>query len=141
MLGHSGDSTDLDYLSELADAGCLLGMDRFGLDLITPFEDRVATVAAMCERGYADSMVLSHDASCYIDWFPPEACPTFAPPGTLSTCSTTFCRRCVSAESRRVRSRRCWSTTRGGTSRVAERGADTVTIAVTIAGGMPVSMP
>jgi phosphotriesterase-related protein len=79
VLGHSGDSTDLGYLSELADAGCLLGMDRFGLDLITPFEDRVATVAAMCERGYADRMVLSHDASCYIDWFPPEAVPYFAP--------------------------------------------------------------
>jgi phosphotriesterase-related protein len=79
VLGHSGDSTDLDYLSELADAGCLLGMDRFGLDLITPFDDRVGTVAALCKRGYAESMVLSHDASCYIDWFPPEAIPRFAP--------------------------------------------------------------
>jgi len=79
VLGHSGDSTDLDYLSELADAGCILGMDRFGLDLITRFEDRVATVAALCARGYADRMVLSHDASCYIDWFPPEAVPVFAP--------------------------------------------------------------
>jgi phosphotriesterase-related protein len=79
VLGHSGDSTDLDYLSELADAGCLLGMDRFGLDLITPFEDRVGTVASLCERGYADRMVLSHDASCYIDWFAPEVIPRFAP--------------------------------------------------------------
>ena len=79
VLGHSGDSTDLDYLTELADAGCLLGMDRFGLDIITPFEDRVDTVAAMCSRGYAGSMVLSHDASCYIDWFPPEVIPLFAP--------------------------------------------------------------
>jgi len=79
VLGHSGDSTDLDYLSELADAGCLLGMDRFGLDVITPFEDRVGTVAAMCERGYADRMVLSHDAACHIDWFPAEVIPRFAP--------------------------------------------------------------
>jgi phosphotriesterase-related protein len=70
---------DLDYLAELADAGCVLGMDRFGLDVITPFEDRVGTVAALCERGYAPSMVLSHDASCYIDWFPPEIIPVFAP--------------------------------------------------------------
>ncbi len=79
VLGHSGDTADLDYLTELADAGCLLGMDRFGLDVITSFEDRVATVVAMCERGYAGSMVLSHDASCYIDWFPPEVIPLFAP--------------------------------------------------------------
>lgn len=79
VLGHSGDSTDLDYLSELADAGCLLGMDRFGVNVITPFEDRVGTVAAMCERGYADRMVLSHDAACHIDWFPEELIPRFAP--------------------------------------------------------------
>jgi phosphotriesterase-related protein len=79
VLGHSGDTTDLDYLCELADTGCLLGMDRFGLDVITPFEDRVATVAALCSLGYAGSMVLSHDASCYIDWFPPAVIPLFAP--------------------------------------------------------------
>jgi phosphotriesterase-related protein len=79
VLGHSGDTTDLDYLSELADAGCLLGMDRFGLDLITPLADRVGTVAAMCERGYAVRMLLSHDAACHIDWFPAEVIPRFAP--------------------------------------------------------------
>ena len=79
VLGHSGDTTDVDYLSELADAGCLLGMDRFGIDVITPLEDRVATVASMCERGYAGSMVLSHDAACYIDWFPQEIVPLFFP--------------------------------------------------------------
>jgi phosphotriesterase-related protein len=79
VLGHSGDSTDLDYLTELADTGCLLGMDRFGLNLITSFEDRVGTVAALCERGYADRMVLSHDAACYIDWFPPGTVERFAP--------------------------------------------------------------
>jgi phosphotriesterase-related protein len=79
VLGHSGDTTDLDYLTELADAGCLLGMDRFGINLITSFEDRVGTVAAMCARGYAERMVLSHDAACYIDWFPPASVPRFAP--------------------------------------------------------------
>lgn len=79
VLGHSGDSTDLDYLTELADAGCLLGMDRFGLNLLTSFDDRVATVAAMCRRGYAERMVLSHDAACYIDWFPPGTVQRFAP--------------------------------------------------------------
>jgi len=79
VLGHSGDTTDVDYLSEMADAGCLLGMDRFGIDMFLPGEDRVATVAAMCERGYAGSMVLSHDANCYIDWGPPEMIPMFLP--------------------------------------------------------------
>lgn len=73
VIGHSGDSTDLDYLTELADAGSLLGMDRFGLDVLLPFEDRVETVAELCRRGYAEKVVLAHDASCAIDWFPADA--------------------------------------------------------------------
>ncbi|MCU1683612.1 MAG: phosphotriesterase [Amycolatopsis sp.] len=79
LIGHSGDTTDLGYLTEVADRGSLLGMDRFGLDLLLPFEERVATVAALCERGYAGSVVLSHDASCYIDWLPREQLPVLTP--------------------------------------------------------------
>jgi phosphotriesterase-related protein len=70
VIGHSGDSTDLDYLTTLIEAGSILGMDRFGIDVLLPFEQRVNTVAELCRRGFAESMVLSHDASCYIDWFP-----------------------------------------------------------------------
>src|SRR3954470_18759136 len=70
VIGHAGDSNDLDYLSELAEAGCLLGMDRFGLDIFNPTANRVDTIVALAERGYADRMVLAHDASCYIDYFP-----------------------------------------------------------------------
>lgn len=73
VIGHSGDSTDLDYLMELADNGSILGMDRFGLDVLLPFEDRINTIVALAERGYADRMALAHDASCFIDWFDPEA--------------------------------------------------------------------
>jgi phosphotriesterase-related protein len=67
VIGHAGDSTDLDYLMELADTGATLGMDRFGL--FNPTPDRVATIATLAARGYADRMVLAHDASCFIDWF------------------------------------------------------------------------
>lgn len=73
VIGHSGDSTDVDYLCKVADAGSLLGMDRFGLDVLLPFEDRIATVLELLRRGYAERMVLAHDASCFIDWFDPEA--------------------------------------------------------------------
>ncbi|HTM84089.1 MAG TPA: phosphotriesterase-related protein, partial [Mycobacterium sp.] len=73
VIGHCGDSTDLDYLCRIADAGSYLGMDRFGLDLLCPFEDRVNTVVELARRGYAEKMVLSHDASCFIDWFTDEA--------------------------------------------------------------------
>ena len=79
VIGHSGDSTDVDYLEELIAAGSYLGMDRFGLDNIMGFEDRVNIVARMCERGHADRMVLAHDASCYIDWLPEAALPVVLP--------------------------------------------------------------
>lgn len=73
VIGHSGDSTDVDYLKEVADAGSILGMDRFGLDVLLPFEQRVDTVASLVADGYTDRMVLAHDAACFIDWFDPEA--------------------------------------------------------------------
>ncbi len=69
VIGHCGDTTDLDYLMALADAGSYLGMDRFGLDVLLPFEQRVETVAELARRGYAERMVLAHDAACLIDWF------------------------------------------------------------------------
>ena len=72
VLGHSGDSTDPDHLSALADEGFILGMDRFGIHAGTTFENRCDIVAEMCRRGYADRMVLSHDAACYIDWIDPN---------------------------------------------------------------------
>lgn len=72
VIGHSGDSTDIDYLTELVDAGSTLGMDRFGVDVYCTTAARVETVAKLCSAGHADNMVLSHDASCHIDWFDDE---------------------------------------------------------------------
>lgn len=72
ILGHSGDTSDVDHLSALADEGFILGMDRFGLNVGTTFEARADTVVEMCSRGYADRMVLAHDAACYIDWIDPN---------------------------------------------------------------------
>jgi phosphotriesterase-related protein len=81
VIGHSGDSTDVDYLLEIADTGAYLGMDRFGIDTILGFDERVDTVARLCAMGRADRMVLSHDASCYIDHYrggrPPAALPNW----------------------------------------------------------------
>jgi len=79
VLGHSGDTDDADYLAQLADAGYLLGMDRFGINFAFTLDQRVGIVAEMCRRGYAESMVLSHDASCYIDWLDNKILPTVLP--------------------------------------------------------------
>jgi phosphotriesterase-related protein len=75
VLGHSGDTTDCDHLAELADAGFVLGMDRFGVNLGITFEARADTLVEMCRRGYASSMVLSQDYSCYLDALGPELLP------------------------------------------------------------------
>ena len=79
VIGHSGDTTDLDYLEELIGNGSYIGMDRFGIDTILSFEDRVNTVAEMCKRGHAGKMVLSHDAACFNHWLPERPLPIMLP--------------------------------------------------------------
>jgi phosphotriesterase-related protein len=75
VLGHSGDTDDADHLTELAEAGFLLGMDRMGINTERTFEQRCDIVVEMCRRGFAERMVLSHDAACYIDWVDPNVKP------------------------------------------------------------------
>jgi len=62
MIGHCGDSTDLAYLERVARRGSVLGMDRYGMDDILPTPERNRVVAALVDRGYASSMILSHDS-------------------------------------------------------------------------------
>lgn len=79
IIGHCGDTTDQTYLRNLMDAGSTIGMDRFGLDILLDFENRVNTVVDLCKAGYADRMVLSHDTMCHIDWFTEEQRATNVP--------------------------------------------------------------
>jgi phosphotriesterase-related protein len=79
VIGHCGDTDDLDYLEEVLAGGSILGMDRFGIDGLLPTDKRVAVVAELCRRGHADHMVLSHDCSCYLDWIPGEMPPMTMP--------------------------------------------------------------
>ena len=67
IIGHSGDSDDLDYLRGLMRRGSTIGMDRFGLDNFLPTPKRVEVIAQLCAEGYAGQMVLSHDANCWSD--------------------------------------------------------------------------
>ncbi|MCW2748375.1 MAG: N-acylhomoserine lactonase, partial [Nocardioidaceae bacterium] len=84
VIGHCGDSTDADYLCKVADAGSMLGMDRFGADMSTPFEDRVNIVVEMARRGYAEKMVLAHDYACCQFMFKPEAVRALMPRFSLT---------------------------------------------------------
>jgi phosphotriesterase-related protein len=72
VIGHSGDSEDLDYLRTLMDNGSTIGMDRFGMEHVLPDERRVDTVLALLRLGYADRMVLSHDAAYFSRVTPPS---------------------------------------------------------------------
>ncbi len=79
VIGHCGDSTDLEYLESILGRGSTIGMDRFGLDLLLPTKERVATIAELCRRGWTEQMVLSHDACCHIDWYPKQVVAEMAP--------------------------------------------------------------
>lgn len=69
MIGHSNESTDLSYLEELIAAGSYIGWDRCGLPVTVPLDAQLDTLARLCERGYADRIMLSHDAASFMDWF------------------------------------------------------------------------
>ena len=75
-IAHTGDSDDLDYIEGLVDKGVWIGMDRYGLDIFLPTDQRNATVLALLEKGYAERMFLSQDfdipIAAGLDWFPPE---------------------------------------------------------------------
>jgi phosphotriesterase-related protein len=79
VIGHSGDSEDVDYLRRLMDEGATIGMDRFGMEHVLPDDRRVATVLALLRLGYADRMVLSHDAACFSRMSPPSWRAAHAP--------------------------------------------------------------
>lgn len=79
IIGCSGYNTDIGHLEELTNNGSYIKMDRFNLDVISPFEDRVNIVAQMCERRHADKMMLSHDANYSFDALPKARHPVVAP--------------------------------------------------------------
>ncbi|GAA4749338.1 phosphotriesterase-related protein [Gordonia alkaliphila] len=79
MLAHSGDTGDVEHLRHLAEAGSLVGLDRFGVDLLLPHATRMATLLALIDAGFADQLILSQSAFCYSDWFDPAKMAELAP--------------------------------------------------------------
>ena len=70
VIGHSGGTLDTEYHEALLANGSYLGFDHFGIGTFS-VADRVESVKVLCDRGHADRIVLSHDAMCHVDWFPP----------------------------------------------------------------------
>lgn len=72
VIGHSGDTEDTDYLTEIIGRGSYIGMDRFGIERMLSTEKRTDTVAKLCEMGHAGKIVLSHDTNCFMDTIPSQ---------------------------------------------------------------------
>lgn len=85
IIGHCGDTEDLDYLRELMNRGSTIGMDRFGMEHVLPDERRVRTVLRLLAEGYSDRMVLSHDAAVYSHVTPPSWRAQSAPRWRMDT--------------------------------------------------------
>ena len=79
IIGHSGDSEDLVYLRSLMDSGSTIGMDRFGMEHVLPDDRRISVVLELLRLGYADRMVLSHDAAFFSRVTPPSWRASTAP--------------------------------------------------------------
>ncbi len=71
QIAHCGDTADVDYIERLLERGVYVGLDRYGLEMFLPYEQRQATTLALLERGHAERIFLSADSCASMDWFPP----------------------------------------------------------------------
>jgi phosphotriesterase-related protein len=69
QIAHTGDTDDLDYIEGLLQTGVFIGLDRYGIEMYLPTDQRNATVLALLERGHVEKMHLSMDSCASIDWF------------------------------------------------------------------------
>ena len=72
VIGHLGDTDNVEFIETILKKGSYAGLDRFGLDWIFPDEKRIDTLVKLIERGWEDKLVLSHDCSVFIDEFDNE---------------------------------------------------------------------
>lgn len=61
MIGHLGDTNDIEYIETILKKGSFIGLDRFSQDSFNSFENRCGTLAALVRRGWTDRIMISHD--------------------------------------------------------------------------------
>ena len=83
QIAHCGDSPDPDYIEGIIEKGVWAGLDRYGIEMYQPFEQRIAAHLALLERGYADRIFVSADSCATLDWFPPETIEQLAGAGMV----------------------------------------------------------
>ncbi len=72
LIGHCGDTDNLEYIERVIDSGAFIGMDRYGLTHTLSTEQRNDTVISLVKKGYANRMFLSQDYCCTTDTLKPE---------------------------------------------------------------------
>ncbi len=83
QIAHCGDSSDVEYIQGLLDRGVYVGLDRYGLEMYLPIDQRNAVAAELLRRGHAERVVISQDYCATIDWFPAEAIPQIEASGGI----------------------------------------------------------
>ena len=90
QIAHCGDSDDVEYIQGLLDEGVYVGLDRYGLEMYRPMEQRNAIAAELLRRGHAERVMISQDFCATIDWFPAEAIPQIEASGGIRNWSMTL---------------------------------------------------
>lgn len=72
QIAHCGDSPDPDYVEGILEHGVYVGLDRYGLPMFLPTDQRNEVTAELLRRGHAERLHISQDYCATIDWFPPE---------------------------------------------------------------------
>lgn len=66
IMGHSGDTNDIPYLSKLLERKCYVGMDRFAFcNVSNSLENRVNTILKLISMGYINQILISHDLAVF----------------------------------------------------------------------------
>jgi phosphotriesterase-related protein len=84
LIGHTGDTNNMEYILRVLEYGAFIGMDRYGLTRECTTESRNTTVIELANKGYSDRMFLSQDHCCTIDWYPEGVAQQMFPKWTMS---------------------------------------------------------
>jgi phosphotriesterase-related protein len=62
-VGHLSDTNDMEYVKSIASYGCFIGLDRLYANSSDEYiSKKVQSILGLCRAGYADQILLSHDA-------------------------------------------------------------------------------
>ncbi|MGH2746820.1 MAG: phosphotriesterase family protein [Actinomycetota bacterium] len=64
LIGHQDQAPEVKQLLEIAERGSFVGIDRVGIEILSPDDHRVELVLGLLDAGYAERLCLSQDHMC-----------------------------------------------------------------------------